>query len=178
MKIKSDVNYILFIFQTNNVFAVLSSLHHNEMCYMLTQTHIIWTVIKYQSKKQLKDQRGTAIMNVSIHHFSCLLSFSTTRLPDLMRRIVAVVQTVISASGNPRMTSGYGVCVGHILIIRFNAFLGDAHAADRLAGGGIAHQVEGRVSGEGNGRIGAAIVSVLNKTKRHLSNKAYLSGSS
>lgn len=50
MKIKSDVNYILFIFQTNNVFAVLSSLHHNEMCYMFTQTHIIWIVIKYWSK--------------------------------------------------------------------------------------------------------------------------------
>ena len=42
------------------------------------------------------------------------------------------------------MTSGHGVCVGHILVIRFNAFLRDAHAADRLAGGGIAHQIEGR----------------------------------
>ena len=75
------------------------------------------------------------------------------------------------------MTSGHGVCVGHILIIRFNAFLGDAHAPDRLAGGGIAHQIEGRVSGEGYGRIGTAIISVLIKNERHLSNKAHLSGS-
>ena len=64
------------------------------------------------------------------------------------------------------MTSGHGVCVGHILVIRFNAFLGDAHAPDRLAGGGIAHQVEGRVSGEGYGRIGTAIISVLIKNQK------------
>lgn len=64
------------------------------------------------------------------------------------------------------MTSGYGVCVGHILVIRFNAFLRDAHAPDRLAGGGIAHQIEGRVSGEGYGRIGTAIISVLIKNQK------------
>lgn len=60
----------------------------------------------------------------------------------LVRGIVTVVKTMISASGFHWMTSGHRVGVQRVLVVHFYDFLSHRHTTDPLAGGRVTHQVE------------------------------------
>lgn len=60
----------------------------------------------------------------------------------LVRGIVTVVKTMISASGFHWMTSGHRVGVQRVFVIHFYDFLSNRHTTDPLAGGRVTHQVE------------------------------------
>lgn len=85
--------------------------------------------------------------------------------------VVAVVETMVSASGNLGMTSGHWVSVHRVLIVRFYDLLCNRHTTDPLAYWGcVTHQIERICGREWNVRVGASVTPKVCEKKIALVN--------